>query len=333
MPLTDGTTWSYAVNDEPGGASTLLVRIAGTEQFENRTVSKLETTAAGQVKKIELLNVDDHGVSCVARTGRDGVMLKLEPPELVVPSSLKLGSTFEVNGDVAGVRMLQRYTVVAEENVLVPAGNIRAVRVHCDGASLMSVSIDRWFATGLGMVKEVTTVRGPSGGLLQRTTTELQKRPEVIALPSPTPTATPAPTVAPTPTATQTPAEAETTVSPAASTPAATVGKRLVVEVSSDVEGGMTTEFKSDVEKIYVRWRGHDLPEGAKVRVAWVVEDVGGIVDANFVVDETETVIPSPNASARFTLGRPEDGWAEGKYRVEVFINDELEEKINVTIR
>src|SRR3989442_11363025 len=32
--------------------------------------------------------------------------------------------------------------------------------------------------------------------------------------------------------------------------------------------GGMKTEFKSDVENIYVRWRGHGLPERARVRVA-----------------------------------------------------------------
>ena len=31
-------------------------------------------------------------------------------------------------------------------------------------------------------------------------------------------------------------------------------------------------------------------------------------------------------------LGRPPDGWAEGKYRVEFYVNDELEETIRVTI-
>jgi len=48
--------------------------------------------------------------------------------------------------------------------------------------------------------------------------------------------------------------------------------------------------------------------------------------------DETESVAPTPDASARFTLGRPPDGWAEGKYRLEFYINDELEETIRVTI-
>jgi hypothetical protein len=86
------------------------------------------------------------------------------------------------------------------------------------------------------------------------------------------------------------------------------------------------------VENIYVRWHGRGLPPAAKVRVAWVAEDVGDLVEPNFVVDETETEAPAPDSSARFTLGRPPDGWAEGKYRVEFYINDELEETVRVTI-
>ena len=55
----------------------------------------------------------------------------------------------------------------------------------------MSASLDRWFFAGIGFVKETTVVRGPTGGLLQRATLELQKRPEVVAKPevAPTPTA------------------------------------------------------------------------------------------------------------------------------------------------
>ena len=64
----------------------------------------------------------------------------------------------------------------------------------------------------------------------------------------------------------------------------------------------------------------------------WIAEDVGDLVEPNFVVDETETVAPDPDSSARFTLGRPPDGWAEGKYRLEFYINDELEETLTVTI-
>ena len=83
---------------------------------------------------------------------------------------------------------------------------------------------------------------------------------------------------------------------------------------------------------MYVRWHGRGLPPRATVRVVWIAEDVGDLVEPNFVVDETETVAPEPDSSARFTLGRPPDGWAEGKYRLEFYVNDELEEILRVTI-
>ena len=112
----------------------------------------------------------------------------------------------------------------------------------------------------------------------------------------------------------------------------ATPSKKLTVEVSHDPAGGLKTQFKSDVANIYVRWRGHELPDRARVRVAWVAEDVGDLVEPNFIIDETETVAPAPDASARFTLGRPPDGWAEGKYRVEFYVDDVLVETVRVTI-
>ena len=187
----------------------------------------------------------------------------------------------------------------------------------------MSVTLDRWFVADVGFVKETTAVRGPTGGLLQRVTLELQKRPEVVAKPTPTPS----PTIA-APSPTQSPPIR----GPAIETEPSSPGKKLIAEVSTDPGGGSKTEFKSDVENIYVRWHGRGLPPGARVRVAWIAEDVGDLVEPNFVVDETETVAPDPDSSARFTLGRPPDGWAEGKYRLEFYVNDELEETLRVTI-
>jgi hypothetical protein len=221
------------------------------------------------------------------------------------------------------MEMQQHFTVVGEESIRVPAGNFRAFHIRCQGTSVISVTLDRWFARGVGVIKEVTLVRGPTGGLLQRTTLELQAPPEIVAEPEPAPSVAES---SPTATAT-TEATAEEKKQPFAS------GKRLVVEVSPEAGGGMKTEFKSDVQNIYVRWQGRGLPEGARVRVAWVAEDVGDLVDPNFIIDETESVAPASDARARFTLARPPDGWAEGKYRVEFYVNDELEETVRVTIR
>ncbi|PZR74603.1 MAG: hypothetical protein DLM73_07415 [Chthoniobacterales bacterium] len=328
LPTADGTTWRYQSTEEFGGPdaapavhSTVKVR-TGRQTFEGKEFIRFDTLADDVISRTELVTVDDHGVICHARAGKDGKISKLDPPQTIVPAALKVGDSWDSEGEEAGIEMHQHFTVAAEEMVIVPAGGFRALHLHCADSSVMSIVLDRWFVPGIGFVKETTVVRGPTGGLLQRITLELQKRPEIVAKLPPTP----AP-VAPTPSL----STAATVAPPNEKSPAVS-GKKLIVEVSSDPAGGSRTEFKSNVENIYVRWHGHGLPEHARVRVAWVAEDVGDLVEPNFIVDETETIAPAPDSSARFTLARPPDGWAEGKYRVEFYVNDELEETVRVTI-
>jgi predicted Rdx family selenoprotein len=330
LPVAEGTTWQYESVEELGGpgaapptTTSVTVRI-GRQNFAGKDFIKLETTVDDVVTRTELMTLDERGWVCHFRAGKDGRMAKLDPPQTIIPGTIKVGDSWDSDGELAGMEMRQHFVVANEESVTVAAGTFRAFRIHCEDSSIMSAKLDRWFFPGVGFVKETTVVRGPTGGLLQRSNLELQKRPEVIARPEPTST----PVAAPTAATSATPQIR----GPSIETDPAQAGKKLTVEVSTDPAGGSKTEFKSDVQNIYVRWHGHGLPEGAKVRVAWIAEDVGDLVEPNFVVDETESVAPAPDASARFTLGRPPDGWAEGKYRVEFYINDELEETVRVTI-
>lgn len=328
LPTADGTTWTYDSTEETGGPgagpainSVVTIRV-GRQTFDGKEFLKFETLNDDSLTKTELMTMDDKGLVCHARGGKDGRIAKLDPPQVLIPGALKVGDSWDSEGEVAGMEMRQHFTVTGEELVRVPAGSFRAFHIHCSESSVMSVALDRWFVADVGFVKETTVVRGPTGGLLQRITHELQKRPEVVAKPEvvPSPTAAPSPTLTP------------PIRGPAIETEPATPGKKLIVEVSTDPGGGSKTEFKSDVENIYVRWHGRGLPPRARVRVAWIAEDVGDLVEPNFVVDETETIAPDPDSSARFTLGRPPDGWAEGKYRLEFYVNDELEETLHVTI-
>ncbi len=337
LPIGEGTTWEYDSTETLTGdapvRSVVTVRV-GKQLLDGKEVTKLETLFGNVVSKTELVSVNDNGIMCLARSGKDGKITKLNPPEPIIVAPLKIGAAWDSSGEVAGIKMRQHFTVVGEENVTVPAGRFRAFHLQCEDSSLMSIKLDRWFVPGTGFVKETAVIRGP--GVLQRITLELNKMTEVLSKPAASPlAASPKPTEqrpSPTPVAAVTPAA--TPPAPAASPEEQTTPppKKLTVEVSSDPAGGLKTQFKSDVANIYVRWQGHDLPDGATVRVAWVAEDVGDLVEPNFVIDETESVAPAPDASARFTLGRPPDGWAEGKYRVEFYVNDLLVETVPVTI-
>ncbi|HEV2841051.1 MAG TPA: hypothetical protein VGW39_07000 [Chthoniobacterales bacterium] len=337
LPTGEGTTWEYDSTETLTGDAPLRSAVtvrAGKQLLDGKEVVKFETLSGNAVSKTELVRVDENGIACLARSGKDGNITKLNPPEPIIVAPLKVGTAWDSNGEVAGIKMRQHFTVVAEENVTVPAGRFRAFHLQCEDSSLMSIKLDRWFVPGTGFVKETAVIRGP--GVLQRVTLELNKLTEVLSKPAASPSAaSPKPTAqrpSPTPVAAVTPTA--TPSAPAASPEEQTTPppKKLTVEVSSDPAGGLKTQFKSDVANIYVRWQGHDLPEGATVRVSWVAEDVGDLVEPNFIIDETESVAPTPNASARFTLGRPPDGWAEGKYRVEFYVDEMLVESVRVTI-
>jgi hypothetical protein len=334
LPTSEGTTWQYdsaETGTGPAPVQSVVIVRAGKELLDGREVVKLETLSGGVVTRTELVSVDEKGIICLARSGKDGKITKLNPPAPIIVAPLKVGAAWEFEGEAAGITTHQHCTVLPEEAVTVAAGKFRASHLQCKDSSLVSITLDRWFAPGTGFVKETTVVRGP--GLLQRTTLELNKITQAPAKPAVTPSpAAPLPVSSPKPSAVASPPAIPATPMPTPEETAAAPVKKLTVEVSNDPAGGLKTEFKSDIANIYVRWHGHELSEGATVRVAWVAEDVGDLVEPNFVIDETEMVVPSPDASARFTLGRPPDGWAEGKYRVEFYVDDILTETVKVTI-
>ncbi len=147
------------------------------------------------------------------------------------------------------------------------------------------------------------------------------------ATPTPIPTRTPTP--GPSSPADDAPAQ-ETLGTPALASP--TPALRIKLEVTKDRDGPVVTEFKSDVPNIFVRWTGENLPVDSDARVAWIAEDVGDVAPPNFIVDQMVTTIARPEFGARFTLSRPRDGWAPGRYRVELYLEEELVGTVKVTI-
>src|SRR3954452_580632 len=106
----------------------------------------------------------------------------------------------------------------------------------------------------------------------------------------------------------------------------------LKLEAMRDVNAKPQTKFAAKTPSIIIRWHGENLPVGGTVRVAWVAEDVGDLVESGFVIDQTRTQVETSKFGARFTISRPRDGWAPGKYRVDLFVDDELKDTLGITI-
>jgi len=96
--------------------------------------------------------------------------------------------------------------------------------------------------------------------------------------------------------------------------------------------GEATIQFAADAPKIYARWQGRGLREGAKIRAVSIAEKVQDIAPPGQIIDEATTTANGPTAHGTFTLARPGDGWAPGDYRVEFYLDAELVEAMKLKI-
>jgi hypothetical protein len=140
LPTADGTAWQYESTEELGGpdaaaptTGTISLSV-GRQTFDGKEFLKFETRTDDVVTRTELMTLDEHGLVCHVRGGKDGRMAKLDPPQTLVPATMKVGDSWESDGEVAGMEVRQRFKVVGEDPVRVPAGSIRAFHIHCEDA-------------------------------------------------------------------------------------------------------------------------------------------------------------------------------------------------------
>ena len=161
------------------------------------------------------------------------------------------------------------------------------------------MAIDRWFVTGIGIVKDVTTMRRPNGDLLERISLELMERPKIINRP-----------------------EVKSDRAP----------KKISVDLAKQRFGKPTAIFSSDTAQIYARWQGDHLRKDAKVRAVWIAENIGDDAPPDYKVDEATTIAEGPRSQGAFILSRPDDGWGLGDYRAEFYVDDVLVDAVKLKI-
>jgi hypothetical protein len=314
MPTAVGTAWRYNMTEEVGKGLDVrgvkadadgkirvpvLYRIDGIENIDGKDLLKFEMHRAGVITNTDLVSINEQGMICRARINLDGEFVKLNPPQTIIANPVRKGVTWDFNGRAGELEVRQHYDVVDEEDVEVPAGEFHTFHVHGEQTAPNRMTIDRWLAIGIGIVKDVTTTRAANGDLLQRVSLELTERPKTTARPE---------------------VKMEATT------------KRLSVSVAADRFGKPTTTFRLNAPEIYACWQGHRLRKGAKVKAAWIAENIGEDFPQDYKVDEASAIAEGPGARGAFTLTRPEDGWAIGDYRVEFYVDDVLVDAVKLKI-
>jgi hypothetical protein len=257
----------------------------------------IESAADGRVESVESLKLEKNAVLATSRSNK-GKPNTFDSPEIILPSKLEPGTACGNDQEIAGIPVTVPFTVLGEEDVKVPAGSFRAWRIHGEDRGPITIAADRWFVPGVGPVKESVTERSPSGELLVRNILEL----------------------------TVPPSTGDAALSQSAQL------HRLEASVSTSSDGDPLETISPDALQIVARWRLHGALDKSKIRAVWTAEDVGDLAPPEYKVDEATTVATSPEATGTFTLERPEDGWAPGKYRVDFYVGNVLTEKVELMI-
>lgn len=107
----------------------------------------------------------------------------------------------------------------------------------------------------------------------------------------------------------------------------------VTVKMSDELAGDEMSTFTPSTEKIYALFKTIGAKHGDKIRAALIAEDVGAAAPANTKVLETNIDMEGDTDDGDFNFSKPTKGWPIGKYRVDVYLNDELSATAKFTVQ
>ena len=108
----------------------------------------------------------------------------------------------------------------------------------------------------------------------------------------------------------------------------------LTVEAvtAKDKDTRPTDRFAADIPKVYAFFRSRGSSKRDKFRAVWIAEDVGDAAPKNTKIDEASLTADEDNFFGAFSLSKPTNGWPAGKYRVDIYKDDQLATAVSFTI-
>ena len=114
------------------------------------------------------------------------------------------------------------------------------------------------------------------------------------------------------------------------------IDKLLPGTVSLHLAGdcrGTGTEIVPDTPKIYCAFKTQGAKSGTPVRGAWIAVDVGDIMPPNYKIAEATLTLTDTIHNGMFNVSEPNTGFPVGKYRVEIYVGDDLAKTIPFTVK
>jgi hypothetical protein len=168
FPLAPGTVWLYRSNV---GAE-VARRVGQVATVGGQACRYIETIVNGNISQAECYRVTNEGVYVVQRASPQGSVL-LTPPQRLLAAPVAVGQKWEWSGTIGDRTLTFAYQWARQESTVTPAGTFSAMQLYFIGRPAPNAEIQswRWFARGIGMIKEDTLF--VQGGQQQRGYLEL----------------------------------------------------------------------------------------------------------------------------------------------------------------
>ncbi|MGQ0570766.1 MAG: hypothetical protein ACT4P5_14760 [Armatimonadota bacterium] len=155
FPLAQGTTWLYRTNT----SGEITIRVNGVQRVGEFECRMIETVVDGNITQAECYRVASDGVYAHQRSYPAGSVV-LVPPQRVLAAPVAVGRKWQWVGKISEHEVVFNYTWARRESAKTPAGTFDAMQLYFTGVVGPGVSVEswRWFAPGVGMVKEDTTL-------------------------------------------------------------------------------------------------------------------------------------------------------------------------------
>ena len=100
-----------------------------------------------------------------------------------------------------------------------------------------------------------------------------------------------------------------------------------------DLEVSQTNEFAPETPRIICRWQAEGIKAATVARGVWIAEDTNGAMEKETVLSESKMNLPViSNVTGIFIL-RAHAPWAVGKYRLDLYLGDELSKSIAFVVK
>lgn len=154
FPMNPGTVWVYRTTGKE-----ITMRAAGSVRVGAVQCRMLETVIDGGVTQAECIRVAGDGVYVHLRSYAAG-SVTLDPPQRLLAFPVVVGRKWQWSGRIGERSVVFDYTWARRETTVTPAGSFDAMQLYFAGAPDAQTHVQswRWYARGVGMVKEDTVL-------------------------------------------------------------------------------------------------------------------------------------------------------------------------------